>query len=110
MEELDGKLSDNVNTFIVRDNRVKNSEMIIANIGSVINHALAQNNNNIQLALDKNIIRELPDHLKDVVIDKEMPHNDRNKLIGILIEFQDVFYKPGDPINTLKLIFDTLLD
>ena len=98
------KVSDTVNIFNIRDSHIKNSKKIIANISEVFNHALNENHNmRIHAATNTvNSIKQLPEHLKEIYISSDLTDEYHNKLIAILIEFQDIFFKPGDPINKLN--------
>lgn len=97
-------IPNNVNIFSVRDTHILNANKIINHISAVINTAISEDN--IETTpLEENTIatsKQLPNHLKGIVISNELSIEDRNKLITILIEYQDVFYKDGDPINPLN--------
>jgi hypothetical protein len=95
-------LPSNANIFSVRDTHIRNSKKIINNISAVMNTAISEDNVEKSL-LEKNTTSEqLPSHLKGIFISNELNIEDRHKLINILIEYQDVFYKDGDPITPLN--------
>ena len=99
--ESEMKLPDNANIFSVRDNHIKSSKKIIANISAIVNQALSENSNT-EVLIGKNSNKELPEHLREIIISHQLDNDSRGKLISILNEYQDVFYKPGDPINKLN--------
>ena len=97
------KLSDTVKVFKIRDRHIENSNRIIANINAVIKTTLEQSHPvYVPPITAADEVISLPEHLKDIVIPSDLGTEHRNKLVRILVDFQDVFYKPGDPITKLN--------
>ncbi|HVW99997.1 MAG TPA: reverse transcriptase family protein, partial [Candidatus Babeliaceae bacterium] len=97
------QLEDEVKIFKIKDSHVvKNSEKIINSISAVFNTIMDENRLKLNPAMNISEKLELPPHMQEVHINKDIPGESYQKLINLLVEYQDIFFKPGDPINKLN--------
>ncbi|HVX01067.1 MAG TPA: reverse transcriptase domain-containing protein, partial [Candidatus Babeliaceae bacterium] len=104
------KFSDKVNIFKVNNIIKKNTKLIVSNIQQTC-QAIINNNNDPAVSNGinepkpevngKTNLSELPLHMKEITFG-DMPEGFIQRIKELLIEYQDIFHKPGDPITPLN--------
>jgi transposase InsO family protein len=91
------RFNDTVNIFQANNIIAKNTKQLVTNINISSN---IQSNTKVTLqTVDQR--EELPEHMRGIVIG-DLPKPYTAQIKSLLIEYQDIFHKPGDPINALN--------
>ena len=110
-------LGESVNVFEVNNIADLSSKKILHSINQILRDSIttiAETTDENKTGSEDGEI-ELPQHLREVQIGSEIHILDRQRIQSLILEFEDVFYKPGDPIvplntdirHTIRLVENT---